>query len=267
MKLVDTHAHLNFPDYATDLEIVLETARQDGVEKIICASSNLEDSQKAIEIAQKYPGIVYAAVGLHPQQTDPKNLDSLDTQLDKLAQLANLPEVVAIGECGLDYSPTPPGEQDRLQEEQLCLFEKQIELAKRLNLPLIIHSRKATSQTMEVLKKSFAGSDKTNGVWHCYSAGKSEIKKIEELGFYFGLDGNLTYDSGLQNVVKQIPLNKILLETDSPFLSPEPLRHLRNQPTNVKIIAEFLAQTLDQPFPTVSQITSENAQKVFPKIR
>lgn len=257
---IDTHAHLNFPDYKDDFEEVIKRSIENEIEKIICVSSSLKDSLKAIEIAKKYPGLVYAAVGIHPHQTDFQEKLSLEEQIKGLGKLAKNSQLVAIGECGLDFSPAPPMEKNRSEKEQIFLFKKQIEIATALNLPLLIHARKALPQVLEILH-SFQ--NKPRGVFHCYSGGKSDIKKVEELGFSFGLDGNLTYDVGLQNVVREIPLEKILLETDSPFLSPEPYRGLRNEPKNVKIIAEFLAQLKDLPLKQVIKTIAKNTHATF----
>lgn len=257
--LIDTHAHLNFPDFEKDLEEVVKRSVSAGVKKIICVSSNVGDSQKAIEIAEKYPRVIYAAVGIHPQQTDPENKTTLINQIEELAALATKNKVAAIGECGLDYSPAPPPELDRSRADQIHLFKEQIKLAQKLNLPLLIHSRKAFDDTVKVL----AEYKNIQGVFHCYAGGKKGIVKVNQLGFYFGLDGNLTYDVGLQNVVNLIPLEKIILETDAPFLSPEPLRGKRNEPANTKIVAEFLAKIKHIPFEKITQITTQNAQKLF----
>jgi TatD DNase family protein len=265
--LIDTHAHLNFSDFDKDLDQLVEDSVKAGVEKIICVSSNLEDSKKAIEIAKKYPGTVMASVGIHPHQTDPKNQNSVEVQAKELEELAKNPEVVGIGECGLDYSDAPPGEKDRSKEEQIFLFETQIKLAQKLKLPISVHCRKATKETIEVLNKHFISPKYAFGVWHCYSAGKKEISKITELGLSFGIDGNITYDQGLQNVIKDIPLEKIILETDCPFLSPIPYRGLRNTPANVKISAEFIAQLLGYSFDQVSEITTKNAQRIYHQTR
>lgn len=262
--LVDTHAHLNFPDFTNNLDQTIKKAKENGVEKIICVSSSVEDSKKAIEAARRYPEIVFAAVGIHPQQTDPENPDPLDSQLDKLDQLVQNPAVVAIGECGLDYTPAPPGEKERTREEQTYLFKKQLELAQNLNLPVIIHSRKAFSDVFSTLKSRFSN---LYGVFHCYSAGKREIRQVEELGFYFGIDGNITYDAGLANVAREMPIEKIILETDSPFLTPIPYRGLPNAPQNVKIIAEFIAKLKNLPFEKITDITTQNAEKLFFKTR
>ena len=257
--LVDTHAHLNFPDYQEDIDQVIKNSCAAGVTKIICASSNVADSEKAVEIARRFPGTVFAACGIHPQQTDPENTDSVDEQIEKLEKLAENKEVVAIGECGLDFSPAPPGEKDRSKEEQILLFKKQIELSLKLDLPLIIHTRKAFEDTLAVL----SAYRHLRGVLHCYSNGKKGIQKVEELGFYFGLDGNLSYDAGLQSVASLIPLEKIILETDSPFLAPEPLRGSRNEPANVKITASRLAEVKNVSLAELAEKTSANAANLF----
>jgi len=262
--LIDTHAHLNFPDFQKDLDDVIKRSLENDVQKIICVSSNLKDSAKAIEIAKKYPHIVYAAVGIHPHQTDFQEKLSVKEQIEKLKNLVKEKPPIAIGECGLDFSPSPPIEKDRSEKDQIFLFEKQIELALDLNLPVLVHSRKTFDEVLAILKKYFQLSGgKLRGVLHCYSGGKKDIKKIEELGFYFGLDGNLTYDVGLQNVAKLIPLEKIVLETDSPFLSPQPYRGLKNEPKNVKIIAEFLAQLKGLPLNQLAKIITENTHAAF----
>lgn len=265
--IIDTHAHLNFPDFENDLDKVVENSLKNGVTKIICVSSNIADSEKSLEIAEKYPKIVFPAVGIHPQQTDPENKDSLGSQLDQLDKLAQLSIVVAIGECGLDYAPAPPPEKDRSKEEQLTLFRGQVKIALKHNLPLIIHSRKSFDDAIQILKSTIDNSQlaisNLKGVIHCYTGGKKGIKKVEEIGFLFGIDGNLTYDTGLQNVVEEIPLEKILLETDAPWLAPLPHRGLRNEPANVKIIAEFLARLKDVSFNRVAQVTTKNAETLF----
>ena len=305
--LIDTHAHLNFPDYQDDLSAVISHAKLAGVGKIICASSNIADSKKAVEIAARYPETVFAAVGIHPQQTDPENPLSLKDQLKILAGLAKKRGVIAIGECGLDFSPcgpsngpaafdaAPPGEKDRTPKEQYSLFEAQIKLAQEFNLPLIVHSRKSFTETIAVLVRTlraespeslYQGSETpaspagrpypsrlggtstgekgaNRGVFHCYSGGKSGVGKILDLGFCFGLDGNLTYDEGLQNVAKIIPLEKIVLETDSPLLSPLPFRGERNEPANIKIIAECLAKIKGVSFEEVCRITTRTAETLF----
>ncbi|PIU03417.1 hypothetical protein COT44_03160 [Candidatus Shapirobacteria bacterium CG08_land_8_20_14_0_20_39_18] len=267
--LVDTHCHLNFPDYENDLDQVIKNAVENDVTKIICASSNIQDSKRAIELAQKYPGIVYALVGIHPQQTDPNNQNTVKVQVQELEGLvlSGSEWIAGIGECGLDYSPAPPPEKNRTKGEQSFVFEQQIKLALKYNLPISIHSRKATDETIKILSKYFPSNPSfpscPSGVWHCYAGGKSKVQKITGLGLYFGVDGNLTYDEGLQNVIKAIPLEKIVLETDAPFLAPVPYRGLRNEPKNVKMIGDFLAKLKNVSSADLAQITTQNAKKIF----
>jgi len=257
--LIDTHAHLNFPDYEKEEEKIISRAIKAGVKKIICVSSNLDDSQGAITIARKYLGVVFAAVGIHPQQTDPENQNSPEKQLEKLKVLACQKEVVAIGECGLDFSPTPPGEKERPKDIQQTLFEGQIKIAQKLNLPILVHSREAFSQTIEILEKF----KNLRGIFHCYSGGKKGIIKVEELGFFFGIAGNLTYDEGLQNVFRQIPLEKIVLETDCPFLTPLPFRGQKNEPSYLKYTAEKLAKIKNISSSWLAKTTTKAAQNLF----
>jgi TatD DNase family protein len=257
--LIDTHAHLNFPDFKKDLDQVIKRSTAAGVKKIICVSSNLADSKRAIEISQKYPNIVYAAIGIHPQQTDPQNSTSLIDQIKELEKLATENKVIAVGECGLDFSPAPPPELDRTPENQIFLFKEQIKIAQKLNLPISIHSRKSFSETIEVL----SGFSNIRGVVHCYSGGKKGIEKVKQLGLYFGVDGNLTYDGGLQGIFKLIPLERIVLETDCPFLAPIPYRGQRSEPVYTKIIAETLAKIKRESFEKVAQNTTASARQLF----
>lgn len=257
--LIDTHAHLNFPDFKKDLNKVIGRAIKAGVKKIICVSSNITDSQKSIEIAKKYPGIIFAAVGIHPQQTDPENPFSLKEQLKILNHLAKEKEVVAIGECGFDFSPPPPPEKERSLKEQVLLFTGQIKIAQETKKPLLIHSRKAFEETVSFLEKF----KNPGGIFHCYSGGKKGIEKVQKLGFYFGVAGNLTYDEGLQNVFRQIPLEKIVLETDCPFLAPLPFRGQLNEPSYLKITAQWLGKIKNISFKEITAVTTANAQKIF----
>ena len=262
--MIDTHAHLNFTEYQKDLDKIVQRAKKSKVKKIICVSSNLAESRQAIKIAQKYPGLVYAAVGIHPQQTDPENTEPVKKQLKALEKLAKDELVVAIGECGLDFSPAPPGEKDRNLEDQINLFEGQIRIAQELKLPLIIHSREAFDKTRDILSQYInASKQKLRGVFHCYSAGKKKIKDVLSLDFYFGVDGNLTYDIGLQNVFSQIPLEKTLLETDSPFLTPVPKRGKRNEPSLLPYIAKKLSEIKETTLDAVESITDQNAERLF----
>lgn len=258
--LVDTHAHLNFPDLEKDLEEVINRAVDNGVTKIVSVSSNLTDSEETFRIAEKYPGMVYPAVGIHPQQTDPENNDPISVQLSKLEQLVKSYQAVAVGECGLDYCPAPPSEKERTKKNQISLFAGQIEIAMKYRLPLIIHSREAINDVLRLVEPV---GNRLKGVIHCYSGGRKRIRTISAIGLYFGLGGNLTYDCGLKRVAEEIPLEKIVLETDSPWLSPVPFRGLRNEPKNVRLVAEMLAKIKKVKPATIAQITTENARRLF----
>ena len=257
--LIDTHTHLNFADYGLDVDAVIKRAVENGVTKIICASSNLRDSEESIKLAQKYSGIVYATVGIHPQQTDPENNTTLKEQIDQAKKLVDNKEVVAIGECGLDFSLPPPGEKERSKEDQIFLFNELIKLNFKTKLPLLIHSRESFIEIIDLL----SGYKNLQGVFHCYSGGKKGIIKVQNLGLLFGVDGNLTYDEGLQNIFKLIPLEQILLETDSPYLTPVPFRGQRNEPANIKFIAKKLTEIKETTLEEVSTITSTTTTRLF----
>lgn len=217
--LIDTHAHLNFPELLKDIDGVLERARIVGVEKIICVGTNLEDSKVAIGLAEKYSNL-YATVGIHPENTC--------ENWNEFERLAKNPKVVAIGECGLDNKVGLPNQKE--------IFEKQIAIAGKLNLPLIIHCRNAQEELMEMLKRV---QHDTRGVLHCF-AGGMEIPE----NFYVSFAGNVTFKNAenLREVAKLVPLEKLLVETDCPFLAPEPRRGSQNEPVNVKITASKLAE-------------------------
>lgn len=231
--MIDTHAHL---------DKVLKDSR-DEVNKIILAASDLEDSKKNIELAQKYKFLL-ASVGIHPQSSIEK-VNQLEKLIDK--------NVIAIGECGLDFSI------NHNQKEQEIAFRKQIELAQKYNLPLIIHARKAVDEVIEILKEY----NQLRGVFHCYAGGKKRIKKVLELGFYIGIDGNLTYEEGLIDVVKNIPKDKLILETDCPYLTPLPFRGEKNKPAYIKYTYEKVSEIWKTSFEETEKTIDKNAKKLF----
>ena len=257
--MVDTHAHLNFPCYRKKEEII-KRAQKAGVEKIICVSTNLSDSKKAVKIAKKYPGEVYAAVGIHPGNATSCNST---TQLRQLEKLAEEKQVKAIGECGLDASLlAEQGEEG--EEKQIKIFLAQVEIAQKTNLPLIIHCRKSFPQIKKILDGLGQNAGKPlRGVFHCYLAGKKAIGDIIRWGFYFGAAGIITYDEGTQNVFAHIPLERTILETDSPFLAPLPYRRKQNEPAFLPIVAKKLAQIKKTSTERVKKITTQNARQLF----
>jgi len=259
--LIDTHAHLNFKDFM-DLEDVIERSLVSGVEKIICVSSNIADSIRSIEIARKYEGVVFAAVGIHPQCTDPKNKDTIKVQLEKLDDLVleNKEIIFAIGECGLDFTEVTDGERKRDLEEQEELFRGQIDLARKYNLPILLHFNKAHDHFLE----KYSELKKLRGVFHCYVGGKKRLNKfIEFEKFMFGVNGLTTYDEGMGQVVKEIPLDRLVLETDCPFLTPLPHRGERNEPAYISLIAQKTAEIKGVSHEEIEKQTTQNALRIF----
>lgn len=287
--MVDTHAHLNFPELLSQIDKVVADSKTAGVTGIIIASSNLKDSQIAIELAQKYPGYLFASVGIHPQKTDPENKMTIEEQLadlDKLlvihnpppppdSQLTSRPQsIVALGETGLDFSEAPParlqvpersdggqGEETRPKEEQVALFQGHIKLSRKYNLPLIVHAREAVDEVLDTLQ-TVIHENRLRGVFHCYAGGKKRIAKVLALGsqWYFGFDGNLTYDEGLQAVLRLVPQERILIETDSPFLTPVPHRGETNTPAYLPLIQEKINEIFGRDL--TKQIV-KNTQKIL----
>ncbi len=265
--LIDTHAHLDFPDFDNDREQVIWQTKKAGIGKIVNVGSSLEGAKKSVELAQKYKE-VYAAVGIHPH--DAWGKESIKELAEILRELAKKPKVVAIGECGLDFHPVDQGKFKReitpaLKEKQVEIFKIQFKLAQELNLPVIIHCRSAQNEILDLLVSYTSISNRPRGVFHCFSGDKEFLNQVLKMGFYIGFCGNLTFKNAknLWEIAKIAPPERILIETDSPFLSPEPYRGLRNTPKNVKLIAEFLAQLKGKGLEEISKITMENAERLF----
>lgn len=263
--MYDTHAHLNFPQYEGRVDEIIKDCQKVGVSGIIVASSNLKDSQKAVELVKNHAGVLFASVGIHPQKTDPENKMSISEQLQFLKQLITNHQslITSIGETGLDFSPAPPGEENRSREEQKILFEGQIALAQKFNLPLTVHAREAVDEVIEILHSHLSSdTPPLRGVFHCYAGGRKRIPKVLNLPgeWYFGFDGNLTYDEGLQNILPLIPADRILVETDSPFLTPVPHRGEVNTPAYIPLIQTKINQVLGKDL--TAQI-EENTRRLF----
>ena len=258
--LTDTHAHLNFQAFKNDFAEVLKRAQNEGVEKIINVGANFASSQKAVEIAQKYEAC-FASIGIHPHHAEKQN--EVEKRLERLAQS---PKVVAIGETGLDYHPYENGGITDPQKQKE-LFLAQIKLAQKLRLPIIFHCRNAHVDTLEILKTSTMQSAPSTirGVFHCFSGDREFLEAVLKMGFYVGFDGNITYKNAqiLRQRVEETPLERLLLETDCPYLTPEPLRGLRNEPANVKIIASAVAKIKKLQVTEVIKVTTQNAVNLF----
>ena len=245
---VDSHAHINYDMYE-DLDEVINTATENNVMKVVNCSEDLKTSLDVIDLHKKYSNL-YPAVGIHPQNVDKSKIGDID----KLEQIIKNENVVALGEIGLDYYYSRDN-----REKQILFFEKQLELSKKYDLPVIIHCRNATDDLLRILKKS-----DVKGVIHCFSGSVETARELIKLGYYLGVGGILTFkNSKLVDVIRSIPIEYILLETDSPFLTPEPFRKYKNEPKYIPIIAEKLAQLKEIDVNEVMKITTNNANSVF----
>ncbi len=248
--LIDTHAHIHFPEFHDDLDAVLERAHDAGVGKIITVGTNETDSAAAVSVAQATDN-VWAAVGLHPHDAD-----SGYEALEEVARLARLDKVVAIGECGLDNFRS----QTTLEEQERAL-RFQIELGLELNLPMIFHVRDAFSDFWRILD-DYSG---VSGLVHCFSAGIPELEGSLERGLSIALNGIMTFtkDSSQLEAARRVPLDRLVLETDCPYLAPVPVRGKRNEPANVAHTAKFLANLRGESLEEFSRATTHNAEQLF----
>ena len=230
---IDTHCHLNFKEFDPDRAMVIGNAKKAGVKKFINPGNSVVTSKQAIALSQKYPGVVFPALGIHPYEIT-KNPDTHD--IERLIIVNK--NIIAIGECGLDYHAYEDFPASGKKTEQKQLFEEQLHLALKYNLPVIIHCRDAFADAFDVLD----GLPKMpRGVFHCFSGGLADVRDIEKRGFFLGLDGNATYSKQLKLVIPSIPLSMIHLETDAPLLPPVGYRGERNEPKYIPLIAQTVA--------------------------
>ena len=281
--LIDTHAHLDFPDFENDLEDVLRRAEQAEVTRIITIGTSIESSRRAIELAEKYPS-VYAAIGVHPSHVE----DAEDDVITPLRQLAQSPRVVAIGETGLDYHHLPSeavakekqvqvmtalrSETDEEIEAQIrdgackskqaSLFQQQLDLAVDLGLNIVIHQRDAWEDTLEVLRP-YTG--KVRGVFHCFGGSLDEANQVLDLNHLISFTGIVTFKNGaaVRQVAAEIPLWKFMVETDCPYLAPAPFRGKRCEPAHTRIIAEAIAAARGVSLEEIAEATTETAEQFF----
>jgi len=247
---IDTHAHLEDPRLSEDLDEVLKRAEDAGIKAILTAGVDLKASRAAVELAERY-GIVWAAVGIHPHEAE----KATPEVLNEIRKLAACEKVLAVGEVGLDfYKNYAP------RETQLMAFRSQTEMAGELGLPLVVHSRGALREVLEVLK-GFQG---VRGVLHCFPEGPKEAEEAMEIGWYIGVGGTITFPkSKLPEVVASLPLSRLLLETDSPYLAPSPHRGRRNEPAYVAIVGTEVARIKGLSSEEVARCTTENALNLF----
>lgn len=263
ITLIDTHAHLNASVFKKDLPRVLDQAKAAGITKVIIVGTSLESSRIAKEVAAGYGG-TFASVGVHPHhaRSIPK-LDVLKTQLTGL--LKSSPKVVAVGETGLDQEPDQKNSQPTI--DQVSLFHLHLQLAQQHNLPVIIHCRRAWSelwQAMDNCQKPHSG-QQLKGVFHCWSGSHEDLTRALDLNFYLSFAGNITYPKNghLQVLAKEVPLEKLLLETDCPYLAPQPKRGKRCEPVDLVITTKFLAQIREVSLEELAKQTSRNAEVLF----
>jgi len=251
--IVDTHCHLDFKEFDHDREKALERAREAGVLYLINVGSSLVGSERACKLASTHDSI-FATVGVHPHHAE----EVTEEVFSKIESLAKNKKVVAIGEVGLDYckSPSPPGKQKEI-------FIRFIKLAANLKLPLIIHNRDAALDTLEILKSNCGFP--VPGVMHCFSGDRKVLKQVLDLGMYVSFTCNLTFKNAknLQEVAKYVPLNRLFLETDAPFLAPQAYRGKRNEPAYITELCTELSFILNLPGEEIEEATTENANRFF----
>ena len=256
IEFFDSHAHYNDEQFDNDRDELIEKMYKDGITKIIVAGSNVETSKEAIKIAEKYD-FIYATAGIHPQ-----DIENIDKDILEIENLSTHKKVVAIGEIGLDYHYT----KDK-KEEQKYAFIKQIELANKVNLPIVIHCRDAYIDTIDILKNKILPNKR--GVFHCCQLNMELIKDALNLGFNISFAGPVTFKNSknVKECIDLIPLDRLQIETDAPYLSPEPLRGTRNNSINMKLTAQKIADLKQISLEELAKITYENTLRMFEKIK
>lgn len=251
--MIDAHCHLqNSPDIQEDIK---------GLDKVICAGYNLESSKKALEIAEKYDG-VFATVGVHPEESQNSNIKGQNFK-SKLLNLLKHQKTVAVGECGLDYTPQTSEGEKRGQRE---LLKFNLELARETKLPLVIHCRNAFEDIFSILNAQYS---MLNVQMHCFTGNMEQMQECVRRGWYMSFGGIITFKSSheLREVAKQVPPDRLLIETDSPYISPEPFRGQRNSPANSIYIAKVIAKARGIDLAELDKITTANVYRLFPKLK
>lgn len=259
LKYIDSHAHYTSGRFNSDREIVLKSLFNEDLQAIIECGTNTQYIAKVLSLSDKFPNL-YTVIGYFP--TDTKELENDNSLLDKLAALTNNAKVLGIGEIGLDYHH----EHNVVDiQRQKKWFIEQLKLAKKLQLPICIHSREAEKDTVEILKNN----GKYHGVIHCYSYGVKTMFELQKLGYYFGVGGTSTYKNNVdvRNAIKQMPLNRILLETDSPYLTPEPYRRQRNDSSKIKYVISELSKLKGVSEEKIITQTNENCMRLYTRLK
>ncbi|MBR2680085.1 MAG: TatD family hydrolase [Exiguobacterium sp.] len=251
--LIDTHTHINAEQFSEDVEETIERAREAGVSPLLVVGFDTPTIDRAIELAETHEDI-YAIVGWHPVDA----IDCTDADLARIETLMSHPKVMALGEIGLDYhwDKSPKDVQQRL-------FRQQIAIAKRTNMPIVIHNREATADVLDILEEEHA--EEVGGVFHSYSMSVELLPRCLDLNFYISLGGPVTFKNAKvpKMVAQEVPLDRLLVETDCPYLTPTPFRGKRNEPAYVKYVAEEIATLRDMPYDELAAATTANAKKLF----
>lgn len=249
-NIFDTHSHYDDEQFDNDRAALLSSLQDRGVKNAVTCGCDIESSRNSKQLAEKY-GYIYFAAGFHPENLEGFELNDLET----IKALAQSEKCVAIGEIGLDYHWMSSS-----KEKQKEFFEAQIELAKELDLPVIIHDREAHGDTLDIIRKT-----KPSGVLHCFSGSKEMAKEVVALGMYIGMNGVATFKNARKSleVIKEIPLERLVLETDCPYLCPEPYRGRRNDSSYIPYIAERIGALLERDAQEILDITNENAKRLF----
>ncbi len=264
----DTHAHLDYPDYAGDISQVIERAQAAGIAKIITIGTDLESSARAVKLCEQFP-IVFAAVGWHPTNA----LEAPDDLRPALRLLANHPKVVAIGETGLDYHHLPseqpeftPADDERYKQKQAAIFQQQMEVAAEFGLNCVVHQRSAFEDTLAQMQP-FAG--RVRGVFHCFVDHPEAMQRVLALGSLVSFTGIVTFKNAqsIRDTVAATPINQLMLETDCPYLAPAPYRGKRGEPSYVKEISQLVAQVKGCTLEELSAATCATAHNFFSKLK
>ncbi|MDD5680102.1 MAG: TatD family hydrolase [Candidatus Omnitrophica bacterium] len=253
MMLIDTHCHLDFKDFDKDRDDVVKRARAAGVKYIINVGSSIEGSERSLALSKEYDG-VFASIGVHPHEAG----SVTENTILRMRDMAKDKKVVAIGEVGLDYY-----RNNSPQDAQQASFRKFIKLASELHLPLIIHNREASADTIAILKEESGGGVK--GVMHCFSGDENLLNKCLDIGLYISFTANVTFKNAgaLRTVLEKVPLNRLFLETDAPFLAPQVFRGRRNEPSYLEHLVREIAGVKGVSEKETADITTENAIKFF----
>jgi TatD DNase family protein len=264
--LIDTHCHLNDPKFTNDLKDVITNAKKAGIKKFIVPGYDYATSIKSIELSNQYNQVIFASIGFHPYEaqhvTSIKPLNKL-IKSNSSKSVINPYNILAIGECGLDYHEYKGFPAIGKKDSQKILFEEQCQLALKLDLPIIIHCRDAFEDLFNILD---CLPKIPKGVIHCFSGGLQDIRFAQKRGLYIGIDGNITYSKHLLSIISQIPLSSLILESDSPYLTPEPYRGNRNEPKYLILTAKKIAEATNQNLEIIKDNTWNNSHDLFFKM-